>query len=320
MIVTGGNSGLGYECVKELAGSQKGWHIIIACRNRQKGSEAIGRLTAQSPNAKIEAIPLDLASLESVRNFVKDFTVRDLPPLRAIVCNAGIQIASGMTYTQDGFETTFGVNHLGHFLLTHLLLKLLVAPARIVVVSSDTHDPLQKTGVPEPHYDSAASLARPEKTSSSEGSGKAGRRRYTTSKLCNIYFTYELSRRLQEEGLSTGQNPITVNAFNPGMMPGTGLVRDVNPILRFGWNFILPAILPIARAFFSMNRVSESGKALARLVLDPEVEGVSGKYFSGMMEIPSSEESYDRPKALDLWKTSIELVKLTPEETPLSIP
>jgi len=319
VIVTGGNSGLGYECVKDLAASQQSWHIIIACRDRQKASEAIDRLMAHSPKAKIEAIPLDLASLESVRNFVKDFTSRDLPPLRGIVCNAGIQVASGMTYTQDEFETTFGVNHLGHFLLTHLLLKLLVAPARIVVVSSDTHDPLQKTGMPEPHYDSAASLARPERSSSSEGSGKAGRRRYTTSKLCNIYFTYELSRRLQEEGLSTAQNPITVNAFNPGMMPGTGLARDASPLLRFAWNFILPTILPIARAFASMNRVSESGKTLARLVLDPDLEGVSGKYFSGMMEIPSSKESYDRQKALDLWKTSIELAKLTPEETPLSI-
>ena len=319
VIITGGNSGLGYECAKEMAASQQAWHIIIACRNLQKASAAVDSLIAQSPRAKIEAMPIDLTSLASVRNFARDFRTRDLPPLRALVCNAGIQVVSGTTYTQDGFETTFGVNHLGHFLLTHLLLKLFVAPARIVMVSSDTHDPLQKTGMPEPHYDSAASLACPEKSLSDEDTGKIGRQRYTTSKLCNVYLTYELSRRLQDDGLSTIQNPISVNAFNPGLMPGTGLARDYSPLQRFAWHFILPVIRPIAGAFISINSAGKSGKALARLLLDPAVESVSGKYFSGMLEIKSSQESYDRQKAIDLWETSMKLVKLTQEETPLSI-
>ncbi len=115
------------------------------------------------------------------------------------------------------------------------------------------------------------------------------------------------------------QKPITVNAFNPGLMPGTGLARDYNPLQRFAWDFILPVIRPIAGLFISMHSIRESGKALARLLLDPTIEGISGKYFSGMREMQSSKESYDRQKALDLWETSVKLVKLTRQETPLSI-
>jgi len=323
VVITGGNSGLGYECVKEMAASQQGWCIVIASRSQQKASEAIKKLITRLPEAKVAAVPLDLASLESVRSFARDFGTRNLPPLRALVCNAGIQVVSGTTYTQDGFETTFGVNHLGHFLLTHLLLNFFVAPARIVVVSSDTHDPLQKTGMPEPFYDTAASLAWPEKSPirslSIEKSATTGRRRYTTSKLCNLFFSYELSSRVQAEGLGTVQKPITVNAFNPGLMPGTGLARDYNPLQRFAWDFILPVIRPIVGPFISMHSVRESGKALARLLLDPTIESISGKYFSGMREMQSSKESYDRQKALDLWETSVKLVKLTRQETPLSI-
>lgn len=140
IIITGGNSGLGYECAKHIATSQQGWCIVIAGRSKQKIIEAAKRLEDITPNSQVTALPLDLASLRSVRKFVEEFAAQDLPPLRALVCNAGIQVISDTTFTEDGFETTFGVNHLGHFLLVNLLIKNLVAPARIVVVSSDTHD------------------------------------------------------------------------------------------------------------------------------------------------------------------------------------
>lgn len=318
VIITGANTGLGYECAKAIVATRRGWCIVIAGRSKQRISEAAKQLAATAPDSQVEALSLDLASLKSVRHFVEDFAARGLPPLRAVVCNAGIQVVSGTTYTEDGFETTFGVNHLGHFLLVNLLIKDLIAPARIVVVSSDTHDPAEKSGMPEPHYETAASLARPERNSNppqtTEDPGTIGRRRYTTSKLCNIYFTYELSRRLAKQGLSTNQKPVTANALNPGLMPGTGLARDYNPLQRFAWNYVLPVIRPIARSFVSMNSVNESGQALARLVLDASLERVSGKYYSGMTEKPSSQESYDVQKARELWDTSVSLVKLTQAE------
>ncbi len=319
IIITGGNSGLGYECAKTIATSGKGWRIVIAGRDSQKSSEAAKQLNAGSSDPQVEALALDLASLRSVRHFVEELSAQGFPPLRALVCNAGIQVISGDTFTEDGFETTFGVNHLGHFLLVNLLIRDLAAPARIVVVSSDTHDPALKTGMPVPFYENAALLARPERnpalTAAAEGAGAIGRQRYTTSKLCNIFFTYELSRRLEQQGLSTDQKPLTANAFNPGLMPGTGLARDYGPLLRFFWNNILPVLRPMARFFVPMNSVQESGQALARLVLDPSLEKVSGKYYSGLKEVPSSKESYELPKAFELWKTSARLVSLTPEES-----
>jgi NAD(P)-dependent dehydrogenase (short-subunit alcohol dehydrogenase family) len=318
VVVTGGNTGLGYECAKYIATSKRGWRIVIAGRSKQKISEAAQRLDAIAPDSQVVALPLDLASLKSVRNFAGEFTAQGLPPLRALVCNAGVQIISGTTFTEDGFETTFGVNHLGHFLLVNLLIKNLVAPARIVVVSSDTHDPAHKTGMPEPVYDHAASLAFPAKDIDSLPPAEksiVGRRRYTTSKLCNIYFAYELSRRLEKRGLSTTEKTLTANAFNPGLMPGTGLARDYNPLQRFAWNYILPVIRPISQHFLPMNSLHESGQALARLILDPALERTSGKYYSGLREESSSKESYDTKKAFELWESSVNLVKLTQEES-----
>jgi NAD(P)-dependent dehydrogenase (short-subunit alcohol dehydrogenase family) len=323
VIITGGNSGLGYACARAIAMSGQNWCVVIAGRSQSKLSQAARQLAASAPAAQVEALPVDLASLESVRSAAGALAARGLPPLRAIVCNAGLQVISGTTFTEDGFETTFGVNHLEHFLLAHLLLKQLVAPARIVVVSSDTHDPAESTGMPEPRYTSAAALAWPAKDADpakpAEDLSLVGRRRYTTSKLCNIYFTYELARQLEQHGLSTAENPVTVNAFNPGLMPGTGLARDYHPVMRLAWNHILPVIRPIARAFMPMNSARDSGQALARLVLDPALEKVSGKYYSGLKEKPSSKESYDTQKARELWDTSVSLVKLTPDETPLPI-
>jgi NAD(P)-dependent dehydrogenase (short-subunit alcohol dehydrogenase family) len=166
--------------------------------------------------------------------------------------------------------------------------------------------------MPAPQYVNAALLAFPEgKIDSPQtlGDPMIGQRRYTTSKLCNIFFTYELSRRLAKKELS-----ITANAFNPGLMPGTGLARDYSPIQRFIWNNVLPVIRPITRLFMAINSAQDSGQALARLVLDPALEKVTGKYYSGMKEEESSKESYDSNKALELWESSVNLVKLSKEE------
>jgi NAD(P)-dependent dehydrogenase (short-subunit alcohol dehydrogenase family) len=135
---------LGYYCAQTIAASHPDWHIIIVCRNQQHATQAVNTLKHETGNQHIEGMFLDLASLLSVRSFARDFASRKLPPLRAVVCNAGIQVVSGTAYTQDGFETTFGVNCLGHFLLVNLLLRHLVAPAQIVFVSSGVHYPNQE--------------------------------------------------------------------------------------------------------------------------------------------------------------------------------
>ena len=352
VIITGGNSGLGYYCAQKLARNPD-WYIILACRNLDKGNRAVAEIQAATDTQQIEAMVLDLASLKSIRSFAGKIgdeascsitlclrypfgttgeracphltpaTVyrappplrdRDLPPLGAIVCNAGVQFIQRQTYTQEGFDTTFGVNHLGHFLLVNLLLKQLVAPARIILVSSDTHDSSKTTGMPAPYFRDPQLMAHPETDPALENKdiGTIGRTAYTTSKLCNLLCAYELSRRLQQSGISTESQPITVNVFNPGLMPGSGLASDYTPTAKFVWNNILPVL---GKFIPNVNTMQQSGTALARLVTDPTLVNVSGKYFSGFKMIDSSTESYDENKAKQLWDASVELTQLRSPET-----
>jgi NAD(P)-dependent dehydrogenase (short-subunit alcohol dehydrogenase family) len=169
-------------------------------------------------------------------------------------------------------------------------------------VSSGTHDPAQKTGVPAPAWNDPAALARGRLGSRAEQDSprKLGQRSYATSKLANVLFTYELARRLPAG--------VTANAFDPGLMPGTELVREQAAPLRFLWHRVLPRVLPVLRRLLANTHTpAESGAALARLVLDPRLEGSSGKYFEGLREIPSSTESYDAARARELWQASVEL-------------
>ena len=312
VIITGGNSGLGYYCAEKLVQNPE-WYVVIACRNPTKAQQAVDKIKASTNSQQIETLPLDLASFDSIRALVNKFSDRDFPPLKAIVCNAGVQFIQRQTYTKEGFDTTFAVNHLGHFLLVNLLLKQLTAPARIVFVSSDTHDSSKTTGMPAPYWRDPQLMAHPEQDPvlKDKSIGMIGRTAYTTSKLCNVLCAYELSRRLQQE-VSTESQPITVNVFNPGLMPKSGLAQDYTPTAKFVWNNILPIF---SKFIPNVNTMQQSGNALAKLVEDPELANITGKYFSGFKMMDSSSESYDTEKARQLWDASIKLTQLQPEET-----
>lgn len=299
IVITGGNSGLGYECAKNIACDCKADHIILACRSTQKSNEAVRSLVRETGNQNIRSLELDLSSLESVRHFARKLISLALPPLFAIVCNAGVQIGNGTEYTTDGFEMTFGVNHLGHFLLVNLLLDEMSDPGRIIFVSSDTHDPLQKTGMPEPLYENARWLAYPNMSTTT----LSGAQRYTTSKLCNLYCTYKLADLVKRHD----QRNITINAFDPGMMPGTGLARNYNYLIRFAWKYILPVLILVKS---NVNTVTKSGKALATLITDPKLSNTTAKYFEGEKQVKSSLLSYNKDNREDLWQTSVELTCL----------
>jgi light-dependent protochlorophyllide reductase len=318
VIITGGNSGLGFECARALVETRE-WYVIIACRDPERGREAAQRIYARTWYKKLETLVLDLGSLASIRAFVANYAARtDLPPLGALVCNAGIQVVNSRTRTIDGFETTFAVNHLGHFLLANQMLLHMNGPGRIIFVSSGTHDPSQTTGMPAPRMVDARLLAYPDRDhyAPSETSGQFGRRAYSTSKLCNIMCAYEMARRLRAEREEHSAGLVTVNAFDPGLMPGTALARDYGGIVRFAWRFVLPVLRPFVP---NVNSVRHSGRALASLVSDPKLEKTTGKYFQAYKEVPSSTESYERDKAAALWQASAELVQLAREETPLHL-
>jgi NAD(P)-dependent dehydrogenase (short-subunit alcohol dehydrogenase family) len=288
-IITGASSGLGLECARALLAGDPSWHIVLAVRDIGRGAEAVEQL---GESRRCTVMSMDLASLASVHSLVEDVPKAALPPLHAIVCNAGVQVVSGTEWTKDCVEMTFGVNHLGHFALVQGLRGALARPARILVVSSGTHDPNKHTGMPDPRYTSAAELAHPRV----EPSADDGRRRYTTSKLCNVLFAYELDRRLGEG--------MTVNAFDPGLMPGSGLARDYPPLQRLAWRYLFPAL----RVLPGVRGIRTSGRYLAALINDARFDGVSGQYFDGLRSIRSSAESYARDEALDLWETSERLL------------
>jgi NAD(P)-dependent dehydrogenase (short-subunit alcohol dehydrogenase family) len=178
-LVTGANSGIGYQAALELA--RHGAHVLLGCRSVAKGSAALARLQSEAPGASAEVVQLDMASLASIRAFAAAFLGRGIV-LDLLINNAGVMALPTRELTEDGFERQFGTNHLGHFALTGLLLPaLMVAPApRVVTVASLAH----RTGKIE--FDNLQS------EKSYKGKGWAA---YNASKLANILFAKELDRR-----------------------------------------------------------------------------------------------------------------------------
>ncbi len=293
--------------------------MIIASRNRDVSTQAVERINREVGTVRASEMTLDLGSTASVRRFAHELQAKDAP-LRALVCNAGLQMNKGLRLSPEGFEMTFAVNHLGHFLLTNLLLDRLRAnaPARIVIVASGVHDPARMTGMPK------AAVADLETLATTGGPRKGefnGRLAYVNSKLCNLWFAYELVRRIEAANLSSNGHALTVNAFDPGLVPGSGLGRDYPAALRFIWDRILPGVArALSPVVAGINPAWKSGAALADLVVDPALAQVSGKYFPShtrWREAPSSEASYDATRARALWEESVRMAALTREESPL---
>jgi NAD(P)-dependent dehydrogenase (short-subunit alcohol dehydrogenase family) len=281
--------------------------IVLACRNVQAGNEAIQKIKQRTRHPNLICLELDLASLESVRAFRNEFSKLSHPVIRALVNNAGIQNIGKTAYTKDGFEITFGTNHLGGFYLTLLLLPYMEQNGSITFVSSDTHDPRTKTAIAPPVYSSAQDLAFPRETPEKEKI--IGQRRYSTSKLCNLLTTYVLHEKLLEKN-------IRVNAFDPGLTPGTGLAKTYPAPLRFAWNNIMPMM-----KYFRKNTHSpaNSGRRLANLAFGKELGSLNGIYYSDGGVAQSSADSYDKAYQRDLWQSSIELTGIKQEETNIDL-
>ncbi len=282
-IVTGGNRGLGLDTARKLAAW--GARVTLTARNPDDGSRACDSIRARVPGADVQSMLLDLASFASIRDFAARFVELDLP-LDLLVENAGSMMEGPKPrFTKEGFEATFGTNHLGHFLLTHLLLPAVqrASPSRIVIVASSMH----KAGVgrgPGPDFD--YDNLRAEK-------GFEPTIAYRNSKLANVWFTYELNRFLD------GTN-VTANAVCPGFVPATIADRQRSPIARFVFRHVL-ARMPFAR---SLDQGSGNTFFAAT---DSGLEGIGGKFIVDKQLSASSEESYDLQKARRLWETSREL-------------
>ncbi|MDW5596777.1 SDR family NAD(P)-dependent oxidoreductase [Conexibacter stalactiti] len=305
VVVTGATSGLGRAAAAQLV-REPGVTVVVAARDAARGERAAAELTraaAARASGRAIPLPLDLASLDSVRAFPAALDGARLPPLHALVANAGIQYTDRRHTTADGFEATFATNHLGHFLLIRLLLDRLAVDGRVVLVSSRTHKPqrLRNGGFPPPRWADARTLATP-----GEGSGQVA---YSTSKLANAMTALELTRRI--ETLRPGAH-IAVHALDPGLMPVTGLARDYPPLaqrLYLRAAPLLSALIPGA------TTAERSGAQLARMTLDPSFAAPpqgprNGRYVELTRDGEPSAQARDPRLAAELWRDSEALVGL----------
>ncbi|KJR84957.1 short-chain dehydrogenase [Sporothrix schenckii 1099-18] len=337
IIITGGTLNLGFEAARAIATGHypdsKDDHneyllVLLARTDKTNASDTINQQAraAKLPHRAVFR-RLDLSDLANVRQFGRTWAdgtaagnTADFPPIHALLLNAGLQFPGALeTIPSSGLEATFAVCHVGHALLFHLLVPFLDAAssdgARVLVTSSGTHDPAQKSGLPDAVYTSAEDLAHPPP----DMVHVKGRQRYASSKLANVLWTYALVDHLERAGrLGAKVGGVTANAFDPGLMPGTGLTRRGTGVERFLWHNVLPRIRPVLRVLVSPNihTAEASGRNLARLAVGPggsgdpdrvdgTVLGVSGKYYEIRRPIPSSTDSYDKAKQEDLWDWTI---------------
>ena len=285
VIITGANSGLGFETAKKIAKNQN-YRVILACKNEEKANKSKENIINETKNENIITMIIDTSSLESVRNFAQEFKKLNIK-LDRLICNAGISPMHKGT-TEEGFELVFATNYLGHFLLTNLLLPYMSDDARIINVTSDMHNP--PGGL---EWKKLELLAHPKEDD---------RRKYSYSKLGNIYFTYELDKRLRNIN-----SKITVNAFNPGMM-NTNFSGGHNSVARTA---IVKLTMPER-----LGNLEKSSTALAELTTNEELNNITGKYFDRSTNfIKSSELSYNQDNRLELWNKSVEWTNLKDNET-----
>lgn len=282
IIVTGGNSGLGYESVKAFA--KKGAEVIMASRNPQKAESAQSSIMDEKPSGKVIAMTLDLSSLDSVKNFVAGFK-KQYDRLDILLNNAGIMMTP-YQLTNDGFESQLGTNHFGHFALTGQLFDLLkkTSGSRIVNVSSIAHKQ-GKFDFNDLLYDGGKTY-NPSKA-------------YSRSKMANLLFTYELQRRLD------GSREMMTVAAHPGVSM-TNLANHLKGTFMFN---IFRLLSPLVT-----HPVANGALPQIRAAVDPNVQ--PGTYYGpdGFNEmkgapivVQSNEASHDQADAKKLWDVSEKL-------------
>ena len=285
ILITGANSGLGFEATKVL--SKKGAQIIMTARNLHKGNKALEAIKKENPNAMLDVMLLDLADFDSIRNFSNEFHSK-YSKLDVLINNAGVMNPPKREVTKQHFEVQFGTNHLGHFLLTGLLLDILknTPNSRVSVQSSIVHK--TESMKPDIYFDDLNF----EKSYNREQA-------YAQSKLANLLFAYEFDRRLKANNINT-----IVTAAHPGYTKTN---------LQANSGFLMSVILNNILA----QNVKIGTLPILRAATEENVMG--GEYFgpTKMMElkghpelVKSSDKSYNKDLAKKLWKVSEKLTNL----------
>jgi retinol dehydrogenase-12 len=277
-IITGATAGIGRSTALELA--RQGAELGLVCRNPQKAQETRAFIEAATGNRRVEVFIADLESQADIRRVAEEL-LRRYPKIHVLINNAGV-VFTRRTETKDGVETTFAVNHLAYFLLTHLLLDRLraSAPSRIVNVASEAHR-FSAFDLDDLEY-------RKRKY--------RGMRVYGASKLANILWTQELARRLEGTG-------VTANSLHPGGV-NTGLGEQNHTAGAARW---------IASAVKALLRSPERGaRTSVYLASAPELEGTSGRYFANCKPRRPNRQGRDPEAARRLWQASERMLGLPP--------
>ena len=272
-LITGATSGIGKAAAMQLG--QLGATLVLVARNPQKAAATVEQVRQQTGNQEVDFLLADLSSQQEVRQLAEDFKAR-YERLDVLINNAGAVMISRQ-HSVDGIEMTFALNHLSYFLLTNLLMDILKSssPSRVVNVSSDSH------------RDAVLDLQDLQYQGRYRGFQAYGR-----SKLANLLFTYELSRRLAGTG-------VTANCLHPGLV-ATNLMADNGVTGR------------VMNVFFRVfGRSSDRGaQTVTYLASSPRVEDVTGQYYVDEESAPSSQASHDEEAARMLWQISEELTGL----------
>jgi len=274
-LVTGATNGIGKVTAQALAA--KGATVVIVGRNAARTQETVEEIRHATNNPNVVSMLADLSVQADVHRLASEFRAK-YNQLHVLVNNAGALFMERQM-TTDGIETTFALNHLAYFLLTSLLLDVMKAsaPARIINVSSD-----------------AQTAGRLDWENLQGERSYSGFGAYSNSKLENVLFTFELARRLQ--GTS-----VTVNALHPGFV-NTGFGKNnKNILMRFFFSFAAPLMA------LSPEKGAQTSIYLATA---PELEGVTGKYFSNKKETTAQKIAYDQDAARKLWEVSAQLTRL----------
>ncbi|CAI0476199.1 unnamed protein product [Linum tenue] len=282
-IVTGATSGIGVDTTRVLA--LRGAHVVMAVRNVEAGKKLKESILNEIPSAKIDVMQLELSSMASVRKFASEYIASCLP-LNILINNAGI-MAPPFSLSPDGIELQFATNHVGHFLLTHLLLDTMKKTAResnregrIVLVSSDGHKFAYNEGIRLDKINNEAEYNC--------------YRAYGQSKVANILHAKELARRLKEEGVN-----ITANSLHPGEI-ATNLARN---------NGLLNGNIYAHQCLDSI-KLSMLRRVVCFLILLPQVKGVSGEFFKDSnLSKPGTAPAQDEELAKQLWDFSMKMIK-----------
>ncbi len=285
VIVTGANSGLGFHTAKTLAA--KGACTLLACRNQSKAEKAKEKIQQEHPEATLELLPLDLADLGSVREFAAAFT-ESHEKLDILINNAGVMAIPRQT-TKDGFETQFGVNHLGHFALTGRLIEPILrsAPSRIVSLSSGMH------------YTGKMDFADLQ-SEKRYGKWKA----YGQSKLANLLFALELQRRLEEHhpdviSLSCHPGYADTNLQKVGPeMAGSSLAQR-------SWGFVNKVVAQDAAIGAHPTLYAATGNVKGGEYYGPG--GIGGQRGTPPKKARPSARARNKKTAAELWEVSCEL-------------